>query len=64
MATIKKVVLFEKCSHPDCECPLQEVITNVHCEKYHGMTKKEMIEKYGEIKEIKKKVITGGDMYV
>ena len=41
---------MQKC--PICGC-LSEWITNVHCQQEHGMSKKELIEKYGKIKNYK-----------
>lgn len=44
-------VPFQVCPHPDCTQPLREWVTNAHCEQEHGMTKKELVEKYGEIQD-------------
>ena len=39
---------------PVCKAKL-DAVTNIHCQREHGMTKKEVIEKYGniELKNIK-----------
>ena len=47
--------MFQKCPYPDCETPYMEWVTNAHCVKEHGMSKKELIEKHGEIEEVKMK---------
>lgn len=46
---------FQKCPHPECDYPLMEWVTNIHCVVEHGMTKKELVEKYGKIEEVEVK---------
>lgn len=43
---------FQMCSHPECDTPLLEWITEIHCQNKHGMSKKEMEKKYGKIQNV------------
>lgn len=54
-------IQMQECTHPDCPAKLQEWITEVHCQKYHGMTKAELQEKYGDIVDCKKEVRPDGE---
>lgn len=37
---------MEKCSHENCDY-IADVVTNVHCNTVHGISKREVINKYG-----------------
>lgn len=41
---------FQECTHPECEY-VAEWVTNHHCQTAHGMSRKELQDKYGEIKD-------------
>lgn len=41
------------CSHPECDYVAQYEITNHHCQSEHGMTRKEVVKKYGQPKMIR-----------
>jgi len=43
---------MEKCPHPDCDYIAEYYITKHHCRIEHGMTKEELISKYGKPKVI------------
>ena len=45
----------ENCAHTG------EALTNNHCTKEHGMTKKEVIEKYGQSKRVNSMVSKSGN---
>lgn len=41
---------FQECTYPGCEY-VAEWVTNHHCQTAHGMSRKELQDKYGEIQD-------------
>jgi hypothetical protein len=41
-----------KCPVPGCDHVISDMLTNNHCETAHGMSKEQVLKKYGEPKKL------------